>query len=183
VGDEFTFSPARPWPERPVVLMVGTKENKNIVRMVQALAGLSVTLHIVGTLSDTQRRALVSGGLPWRNSPELDRAGMVSAYRDCDLLAFASTYEGFGLPIVEAQATGRPVLTSEAHSMPEASGGAAVLVNPLDIASIRAGAMKLLIDADLRHELINRGRANAAQFAPNRVSALYSALYHNLASK
>lgn len=183
VGDEFTFNPARLWPERPAVLMVGTKENKNIVRMVQALTGLDVTVHIVGTLSDTQRRALVSSGLTWRNSPELDRAGMVSAYRDCDLLAFASTYEGFGLPIVEAQATGRPVLTSEACSMPEASGGAAVLVNPLDIASIRSGAERVLGDAALRIELIKRGRANAARFEPSRVSAMHAALYHALGSK
>jgi glycosyltransferase involved in cell wall biosynthesis len=180
VGDEFTFSPARLWPERPTVLMVGTKENKNIVRMVQALARLDVTVHVVGNLSDTQRRALVSSGLPWRNSPKLDRAGMVSAYRDCDLLAFASIYEGFGLPIIEAQATGRPVLTSNAHSMPQAAGGAAVLVEPTNTASIRAGLERLLGDATLRTALIKRGLANASQFAPHLVADAYCRIYRQL---
>lgn len=180
VGDEFVYSAPRAWPATPTVLMIGTKENKNVVRMVQALTGLDVVVHVVGALSGAQERALAASKLPWRNTPALDRAGMISAYRDCDLLAFASTYEGFGLPIVEAQATGRAVLTSNTHSMPEASGGAAVMVNPLDVGSIRAGAERVLGDAALRIELIERGRANAARFAPQRVAALYGDVYYDL---
>lgn len=180
VGDEFTFDP-RAWPQLPTVLMVGTKPNKNIARMVQAFKGLGVALHVVGEVDDEQRKLLNESALPWRSSPALDRAGMVQAYRDCDVLAFASTYEGFGLPIVEAQATGRPVLTSEAYSMPEASGGAAVLVDPLDVAAIRAGMVRLLGDAQLRAQLVARGHENAAHFSPSRVAQAYADIYRELA--
>lgn len=180
VSPEFTADPARPWPRTPEVLMVGTKPNKNLVRMVRALAGLRCSLHIVGEPDGDLRAALAASNLPWRNSPSLTAQGMAQAFRDCDLLAFASTYEGFGLPILEAQATGRPVLTSDAASMPEASGGAAVLVNPLDVASIAAGFRRLIEDAGLRSELIERGHANAALHAAPRVAQMYADIYDEL---
>lgn len=181
VGDEFTYSAPHAWPATPTVLMVGTKENKNIVRMAQALSSLEVTVHVVGVLSAAQRHALDASNLPWRNSPVLDRAGMANAYRECDLLAFASTYEGFGLPIIEAQATGRPVVTSNAFAMPETSGGAAVLVDPQDVASIRVGFERLLRDASFREGLVEGGLANAGKFSPQFVAGAYCSVYRKVA--
>ena len=61
-------------------------------------------------------------------------------YRDCDMVVFASTYEGFGMPIIEGNATGRPVVTSNICSMPEVAGAAACLVDPFDCSSIRERA-------------------------------------------
>jgi alpha-1,3-rhamnosyl/mannosyltransferase len=75
------------------------------------------------------------------------------------VLAYPSLYEGFGLPILEAMAAGAPVVTSNVSSMPEAAGGAAVLVDPHDVGSIADG----LADALSRYdELATRGRARAA---------------------
>lgn len=180
VDDAFMFSP-KAWPDLPEVLLVGTTENKNTVGMVTAMKGLPVKLHVVGRLAPRQLQALQESGLPWRNSPALDKAGMFQAYRECDVLAFASTYEGFGLPIVEAQATGRPVLTSNTSSMPEASGGAALLVNPHDIADIRTGMERLLADAKLRADLVQRGTINAARFSAGAVARAYATIYEELA--
>lgn len=182
VSPEFAKALDRPWPETPEVLMVGTKPNKNLVRMVQALAGLRCRLHIVGEQDADLRAALAASNLPWRNSPSLTAHDMAQAYRDCDLLAFASTYEGFGLPIIEAQATGRPVLTSDAASMPEASGGAALLVNPFEVASMAAGFRRLLEDSMLRADLVRRGLENAALYAAPRVARMYADIYDELSS-
>ena len=85
---------------------------------------------MIGRMSAAQVDAFVRHGVSYENHVDLPRAAVVEQYERCDLLAFASVYEGFGLPIVEAQAVGRPVVTSDLWSMPEVAGGAACLVDP-----------------------------------------------------
>ncbi len=64
---------------------------------------------------------------------------VVDQYHKCDLVSFVSTYEGFGMPIVEANAIGRPVFTATVASMPEVAADAACLVDPFDVQAIRNG--------------------------------------------
>ena len=181
VASSFEYVPPRPLPAEPEVLMVGTKANKNLLRMIAALKGLTCKVHIVGELDVGLVAAVQAAGVEFRNSPELDHAGMVEAYRACDLVGFVSTYEGFGLPIIEAQATGRPVVTSNTSSMPEACGGAAMLVDPLQVASIHQGFRRVLNDHSLRADLISRGRTNAALYDARRVTRMYLDIYSELA--
>jgi len=105
----------------------------------------------------------------------------LAAYRECDLVVFASSYEGFGLPILEANATGRPVVTSNVCSMPEVAGGAACLVDPFDVASIRAGVNRVLSDPAYRESLIVAGFENAKRFGAARIARAYADVYTNLA--
>ena len=109
----------------PTILQVGTRDNKNLVRVAQALAGIRGRLRIVGSLSSEQRAALDRAEVQYSSVAAIPDAQLVQEYRDSDMLVFASTYEGFGLPIAEAQATGRPVVTSRICSMPEVAGDAA----------------------------------------------------------
>lgn len=95
---------------------------------------------------------------------------LAALYRGAEYLVFPSFYEGFGLPIVEAFASGTPVITSAATSMPEIAGDAALLVDPADTGSI-ADAMVLLDNsAELRARLRTRGLARAAEFTWDRVA-------------
>lgn len=166
---------------RPRVLQIGTSFNKNLDRVIEALAGLDLCLVIVGALTDAHREALARAGVEYVNHVGLSRDALVSEYEACDLLVFASTYEGFGLPIVEAQAVGRPVVASNVASMPEVSGGAACLVDPLDVASIREGVQKVIHDSVYRQVLIDRGLANARRFAAPTVAEQYAIVYRRLA--
>ena len=87
---------------------------------------------------------MARSGLPFSTGESLSDAEVVRAYQECDLVLFASTYEGFGLPIVEAQAVGRPVITSDILSMPEVAGGAARLVDPFSVPAIRGAVLELI---------------------------------------
>jgi glycosyltransferase involved in cell wall biosynthesis len=89
----------------------------------------------------------------------------VDLIRGAAALVNPSLYEGFGLQILEAMACGTPVLTSAVSSMPEVAGGAAVLVDPLDVGSIRDGIERLLRDTALRRRLRTEGMARAAGYS------------------
>src|SRR5690606_36261075 len=166
--------------ERFRLLQVGTGANKNLARVIEACSGLPLTLVIVGRLSPSARRRLRELGVAHENAWELTDAGLLEAYRRCHALIFASTYEGFGMPIIEAQAVGRPVITSRLCSMPEASGGAACLVDPFDVADIRRGIRRLLEDPEYARTLVRFGYENAARYTPERVAAAYAELYRGV---
>ncbi|MCK4452327.1 MAG: glycosyltransferase family 4 protein, partial [Anaerolineae bacterium] len=85
-------------------------------------------------------------------------------YNAATILAYPSLYEGFGMPVLEAQACGTPVLTSNVSSLPEAAGDAASMVDPYDVEALAAELDRLLTDKPLRHELRKRGLAHASQF-------------------
>ncbi len=90
---------------------------------------------------------------------------LAAFYRLARAFAFPSLYEGFGLPPLEAMACGTPVVTSNVSSLPEVAGGAAVLVDPHDAASIAKGLERAVTDETLRSELVQRGLARARDFS------------------
>ena len=162
------------------MLFVGSTPNKNLERLIQAIEGITLRLEIVGQLSDEQQALLKKCHIDFHRSSGLGPEALLEKYIQCDLLAFPSTYEGFGLPIIEAQAIGRPVLTSNMAPMNEVSGSAACLVDPYSIDSIRAGVLKILNDGDYRNSIIVQGLDNAARYSLEKVADQYVALYREL---
>lgn len=171
----------RPFAARPLVLHVGATPNKNFERHLAALAGLPVRLLVVAHLDAAQRAALAASGIDAEVRAGLSQEQMRAAYAEADLLLFASTFEGFGMPILEAQATGRPVVTASASSMPQVAGDAACYVDPLSVASIRAGVERVLADAGYRETLVARGFDNVRRFSAAATARRYAALYARLA--
>src|SRR5262245_51011373 len=86
-------------------------------------------------------------------------------YRLAGVFVFPSLYEGFGLPPLEAMASGTPVVTSNVSSLPEVAGDAAVLVDPYDAHAIADGIHRVLSDETLRRDLRKKGVARAGQFS------------------
>ncbi|HEV2804408.1 MAG TPA: glycosyltransferase family 1 protein [Chthoniobacterales bacterium] len=166
---------------RPRILQVGAAANKNVRRVAEALAGIPCEWVIVGAVDPDDEKRFRELGLNYRALGILDAAGVHDAYRSCDLLVFASTYEGFGLPIVEANAVGRPVVTSNILSMPEVAGDAACLVDPFDAASIRAGVLRVLNEPEYRAGLVANGFRNAGRFSAENVARQYAAIYREIA--
>jgi glycosyltransferase involved in cell wall biosynthesis len=181
VGNDFAPSPKLFNTEEPEILHLGTAPNKNLERLAQALAGLPCRLHILGRLDKKQKLALEQFKINYINTPYATDVELVLAYQKCDLVVFVSTYEGFGLPIIEANATGRPVVTSNILSMPEVAGNAACLVDPFNVAAIRQGILRVWHDADYRAGLVEAGFENVKKFTAKAVAESYACLYHELA--
>jgi glycosyltransferase involved in cell wall biosynthesis len=89
-------------------------------------------------------------------------------YKAADLLVYASLYETFGLPPLEAMSAGCPVVAANSSSIPEIVGDAAELVEPLDVTAIAQGMLHVLMDSTWRAELVKRGRARITDFTWER---------------
>src|SRR6185295_12536495 len=93
-------------------------------------------------------------------------------YRGALALVYPSLYEGFGLPLVEAMASGTPVLASHQASIPEVLGGAGLLLDPGDVSAWREALIRLVHDEALRNDLRARGLARSATFTWQRTARL-----------
>jgi glycosyltransferase involved in cell wall biosynthesis len=149
--------------------------------VVAALRGVSCVLVIVGQLPQSIMSDLRDCGVDHENFVGIDHAAMTRLYRDADIISFPSTYEGFGMPILEGQAVGRAVLTSDLEPMRGVAGrGGALLVDPQSVGAIREGFLALMRDDLLRARLIAAGKANCRRFTLESVAASYLALYRGL---
>jgi glycosyltransferase involved in cell wall biosynthesis len=180
VSSNFRPSPKIFNKSKPVILQMGVKPNKNLNRVIQAITGIPCVLQIVGKPTEENIRLLEEAKIEYQWEANLSDHQIVQKYVNCDMLVFASTFEGFGLPIVEANAVERPVVTSNQSSMPEIAGKSACLVDPFDITSIRAGILKVIQDDDYREELLAQGRFNRQRFQPVHIAQMYSELYHEI---
>jgi len=164
----------------PVLLQVGTKPNKNLDNLVLALEGISCKLLIIGKLSEVQVQLLVDKHINYEFYSQLTDEEVKALYYRADIITFVSIYEGFGLPILEANAFGRPVITSNITAMPEVAGDAALLVDPYKPMQIREAIGSLINDADLRSELVKRGYENLQRFRPELIASQYEAIYQKV---
>lgn len=176
----------------PYLLVVATLEpRKNLERLLDAFDRLPARLR--------ERHPLVLVGRRGWHNEELDRRlarfqargqarhlGYIPEqelpliYAGSHAFAFPSIYEGFGIPIIEAMASGVPVLTSDSSAMPEVAGGAALLTPPDDVEVMTSALERLLDDPQLRHDLATRGMERASLFSWQRCVEETVAVYRKI---
>jgi len=185
------FRRRRGLPER-FTLFVGTLEpRKNLTRLVDAFA----------RIRDGRTKLVLAGGKGWLYEDLLARVeeeelsgeiifpGYVATeelplwYNAATALAYPSLYEGFGMPVLEAQACGTPVLSSNVSSLPEAAGDAALMIDPYDVEALAGGLNRVLTEKPLRQELQERGLAHARRFTWPRTAQETARVYRRALSE
>lgn len=173
----------------PYILYIGSvEERKNLSRVLEAYARLGETTHklvVVGakkwkyqqineTLAtlDLGDRVVFTGYVAEADLPILCSGA--------DVFVFPSLYEGFGLPVLEAMASGTPVVTSNVSSLPEVAGDAAITVDPYDVDMITDAMHGLLTTPERQHEFAEKGLLRAAAFTWERAAQQILEIYNSI---
>ncbi len=184
----------------PFILYAGNiRPQKNIPRLVEAFAVLRSQL--AGHPAYQDLRLIIIGD-QISHHPEVRRTVIQSRveqlvrflgfvpfetlrcfYESAAAFVFPSLYEGFGLPPLEAMASGTPVVTSSISSLPEVVGDAAMLVNPENVFDIARGIREVLVDENRRCELIRKGREHASRYNWERTAREVLGIYQEVAGK
>ena len=181
------FCPAVTYKEKafngdcPVILHMGTKENKNLERTIEALKDIKCHLNVVGKLSGKQKVLLEESGISYENHYDVAYSQIVEFYQSSDIVSFPSTYEGFGVPILEANAAGRPIIAGDIEVLHEVAEESACFVNPYEVKSIRTGFERVIKDKVYRQSLVEKGFENIKRFAPKVIAEKYNSVYKEIA--
>ena len=177
VNSEYVPSPKKINTNYPIILHVGTSENKNLDSTIIALKGFQCRLRIIGKLTDSQKLVLKLYGIDYENVYNLTDADIRQEYINCDYVNFPSLYEGFGMPIIEGQAIGRPVITSCISPMKEVANDSAIIIDPTKPKEIRKGYEIISKEAN---GLIERGLKNVERFALDNITRHYLEVYKTI---
>ena len=163
--------------ERPYILHVGTAANKNLRTVIQSIEKIDCKLLIVGELTESDRSSLNDKEIEFENFININKKELEGLYLKADLVTFPSLHEGFGLPIIEGQASQTPVITSNFSPMSEVAGKGAILINPLDASEISESINRVLTDTEFTRKLIERGSDNAKLYSTEIIARNHLGYY------
>ncbi|MFH1225997.1 MAG: glycosyltransferase family 1 protein [bacterium] len=174
-------------PDRFILYLSTLEPRKNVIGLIDAF-----------NLIKSQTKLILAGGEGWlygdiyravANSPKkgyIKFLGYVAdedrpaLYSLAELFVFPSFYEGFGFPVLEAMACGTPVITSANSSLPEISGGAAILINPYNVGELASAIDQVLLSDELKNRLKEKGREQARKFRWDETARETLAVFENI---
>ncbi|MFZ2300141.1 MAG: glycosyltransferase family 1 protein, partial [Candidatus Moraniibacteriota bacterium] len=162
---------------KPYLLFIGRlEERKNIVRMIEAFEMLKEKYKIPHTLVLAGKWGFGAERIRYKLQATIYKLDILlmgyvaeeekwELLKNADVFLFPTLYEGFGLPVIEAQSVGVPVVTSDISSLPEVAGAGAISVDPCRVESIADGIHRVISDKILRDGIIEKGLTNVKRFS------------------
>lgn len=177
----FESTITRNYSQKPsYILTIGTKPNKNLERIIEAISNLDVVLITIGKLSQNQIEKLENLNIKYENYYNISMEKIIKLYEKSHVLVFPSLYEGFGMPIIEAQANNLPVITSDLQPLKTTAGDGALFVNPFDTNEIKAAINTILENEIIRTKIIEKGKENIKKYHPATIARFYKDLYKKI---
>lgn len=177
VDPAFSYSQKAINKKCPTILHIGVNPNKNLKRTISALQGIDCHLRIVGPKQNVDFEMLNNSGVDYSLVSDLSNDEILQEYRNCDIVNFPSLYEGFGMPIIEGQAIGRTVVTSNISPMKEVAGEGAVFVDPMNVTSMHNGYIEAINNSQ---KYIQQGLDNVKRFDISKIVKQYLDLYQSI---
>ena len=159
------------------ILIIGTLEHKNIKNMLKGIKGLYIDLTIVGKLEEQLEKFCKKNDINFKNFVEIKDSKIKQLFKKNDILLMVSNYEGFGMPIIEAQASGMAVITSNLEPMRSVAGKYGFLGNPNKPQEIKKIIKKLISNKNFFLKIARKGKYNSSKYASNLVNKKYENLY------
>ena len=182
--------------QKPYILTVGNAlPHKNLGRLVKAYIQLKSQAsipHRLVIVGESRIRETLASELKGISSPlfeqiiftgYIENNHLPKLYRSADLFVFPSYCESFGIPLLEAMASGTPIVTSNTQALPEVADGAAYLVNPFDPQDIARGMFRVLTEPQLREVLVHRGEIRIKYFSWDRTAQETAKVFAEVADR
>lgn len=181
VAKGFVYTPYVFNVKNPTILQIGATYQKNLETTILALRGIKCQLRVIKKMSEKQHTLAKACRLNYSNAYNLTDEQIIEEYVKADIVVFPSLYEGFGMPIIEAQAIGRPVITSDLDPMNWVAGENALLLrDPKNVSELSCAIKYLIVDKKGRENIIREGLKNVKRFSINKVVADYITLYNEI---
>ena len=191
-NDDARSGPSKVAPpiSTPYVMAFGSlSAHKNLGRLVAAFNSIaSVIPHSLVLVGHLPEKATFRAELEQSGNDRVKFTGYLpepevqALIANASLFAFPSLYEGFGMPIIDAQHAGVPIACSNVAALPEVAGDGAYLFDPYSVEAIANAVKACLLDTDLRAELVRKGHANAARFSWDKTARETLSVYSSVAS-
>ena len=175
-------------PQPFMVAFSSLSAHKNIARLIEAFAKISSSvphsLVLIGHMPE--KSAEIRSALQKAGDNRIHFTGFIpdeqvdALMKRASLFVFPSLYEGFGLPILDAQQAGIPIACSNVAALPEVAGDGAILFDPLSVDDMSQKLMRALLDADLREKLVRNGHENAATFSWDKAARETTQIYRKV---
>ena len=166
-----------PFDKKNYFLIIGTRPNKRIDLCIKAASKTKIPVVIIGELESKYFGLLKKYNVNYRNYQNVSEQDLCLFYKESFCLLFLSDHEGFGLPIIEAQFLGVPVISNNLDVLKSTGGDAVIYVDNYDVDQIKNAVIKLKQNK-FRTELIKRGIQNASKYDPSNISKYYLNLFY-----
>lgn len=161
----------------PTILHIGSLPRKNLTRTIEAIEGIKCKLRIIGKQPADILNLLNEKKINYSITYSLSDEQVYEEYKNCDIVNFVSLFEGFGMPVLEGQATGRIVICSNRSPIKDVAGNGAILVNPNNVNEIRDAYMCAINKGDYCKNIILKGLENVSNYKLEDITNQYFNLY------